>query len=161
MKPFFYTLIACGIGVLVLAPQARAQDATTDSTTYGQLSALTGQIAILKAQVQVAQLQQQIADAKKRADSTSAVPSSAQAGATGYPGGGVPVLGNTQPQVLSISGQERRLTALIQMPGGGDVEATPGTPLGNGMVVEYITPSAVQIMRDGQLVVLPFAGSGG
>lgn len=166
MKPFFYTLVACGIVALALVPQARAQGSTTDSSsTYGQLSALTGQIAILKAQAQVAQLQQQIAAAKHSADRAGEPPTSGQAGASAYQSGGVPVpampaMGSAQPQVLSISGQGARLTALLQMPSGGQVEATPGTPLGGGMTVEYITPSAVQVIQNGQPVVLPFAGGG-
>lgn len=168
MKPFFYTLTACGF--LALGSQARAQDSTTDTSTYGQLSALTGQIAILKAQAQVAQLQQQIADAK-RSESASAAPAPTpvftptQAAMPGYPPGltptpVAPVVTDTKPQVISISGAGQRLTALLQMSSGGEVEAGPGTPLGNGMVVQYITPSSVQVMQNGQLRVLPFAGGG-
>lgn len=166
MKPFFYTLIACGVGVFAFVPQARAQDSTPDTSTYGQLSALTGQIAILKAQAQVAELQQQIASAKRSADATTTTaPAPTQASVPSYPQGGVPApvmptVSDTKPQVVSISGRGQRLTALLQMPGGGEMEAAPGTPIGNGMTVEYITPNTVQIMQNGQVTVLPFAGGG-
>lgn len=176
MKPFHYMLMACGLGVLACGPQARAQDATTNAQgTYGQLSDLISQIAILKAQLQVLQLKQQIAASARDMSDLSAPASgpvpSAQAGVLPPPP--TPTLGRLQsgapgasgtlelePHILSIAGQGEQLSALLLMPGGGEVQVVPGTLLGDGSMVKAISPQSVRVIQRGTLVALPFAGSG-
>lgn len=187
MKPFYYSLIICGFGVLALSSQARAQGATPDTTTdgqptYGQLSSLVSQIAILKAQAQIVQLQQQIAEAKRAAAAADAQPklvSPPVPMASGMPALPAPPYpaptdrpaassqprfsaftstGDDKPQILSITGRDGQLSALLLMPGGGQVEAVPGTPLNNGAVVRVVSPQSVQVLQNGRLITLPFAG---
>lgn len=163
MKPVFYKLIVCGVCALASGSIAKAQDTTTTGqSTYAQLSALTSQIAILKAQAQVAQLQQQIDQIKHAAgDGTNA---QAPTVALPYGRGAVPVvtppLGGGLPQVVSISGTGQRLTALVALPDGGEIEVAPGTSIGGGAVVQSISPNAVRVIQSGQLLALPFAGGG-
>ena len=158
MKFLRYCLIVPGLCMLAPAMPAMAQDATTTGGgTYGQLSALSNQIAILKAQAQIAQLQEQIANAKRNlADSTS-IPSDIP----GMPAASAPASNNVYngPRVLSISGDSRQLNAILLMPEGAKIEATRGTLLENGMMVQYISPTSVSVMENGSVFVLPFAGT--
>lgn len=187
MKPFYYSLIVCGFGVLVSSSQARAQGATTDTSTdeqptYGQLSSLVSQIAILKAQAQIVQLQGQIAEAKRTAAAADEQPTLVSPPVP--MASGMPVLpappypaptgrpaassqprfsdsssaGDDKPQILSITGRDGQLSALLLMPGGSQVDAVPGTPLNNGAVVRVVSPQSVQIFQNGRLITLPFAG---
>lgn len=152
MKPVFATVMACGITILIAHTQAKAQSMPESSTsTYGELSSLTSQIAILKAQAEVASLQQQIAETKKNtgnlAEQGGAVPQPPSARV------------NNLPQVLFISGRGQHLNALLLMPGGGEVEVKPGTPLGNGIVVQSLSMDSVYITQNGYFFALPFANS--
>lgn len=177
MKPFYYSLIVFGFGSLVLSPQVKAQSATADGqSTYGQLAGFVSQIAVLKAQAQVVQLQQQIAEAKREAaaandvdepvvpaaPSLPAPPYSGLLGRPQVPSSLPPAqlsgLGDSRPQILSISGVAGQLSALLLMPGGSQVEAVPGTPLDNGSVVRFVSPQSVQVLQNGKIIALPFAG---
>lgn len=161
MKLFYYSLLTCGLSFLVLEGAAKAQDASASaqSSSYGQLADLVSQIAILKAQMQVVQLQQQIEAAKRGTigvSGTGGVPplpntsSAANSGAMGY----------GSPEIISISGREGRLSAVLLMPGGSEVNVVAGTPVGNGAFVRSVSPQAVQLIQDGKLIALPFVGSG-
>lgn len=177
MKPFYYSLIVFGLGSLVLSPPVKAQSASADGqSTYGQLAGFVSQIAILKAQAQVVQLQQQIAAAKREvaaandadepvapaAPSLPAPPYSALVGRPQVPSSPPPLQlsggGDSRPQILSISGEDGQLSALLLMPGGSQVEAVPGTLLDNGAVVRFVSPQSVQVLQDGKITALPFAG---
>lgn len=177
MKPFHYMLIACGMGVLICGAQARAQDASTDPQggAYGQLSSLISQITLLKAQLQVVQLKQQIAaSARQISDASQPVSSPLSRSPIGVlppppqlinkPQAGAAHTSNLvelEPHILSIAGQGGQLSALLLMPGGGEVEVVPGTLLGDGSVVKAVSPQSVRVMQNGALVALPFAGTGG
>lgn len=171
MKFFHYMLIASGLGVLVCASQAPAQTADA-AGTYGQLSSLVSQIAILKAQLQIVQLKQQIAASNREmlGYSQSAQSMSVQPGLSATPSRlafdntrqelSMPTgRSGLEPHILSISGQGWRLSALLRMPDGGEVEAVPGTLLGDGLVVKAVSPDSVRVIQNGRLVALPFAAS--
>lgn len=161
MKPILSAFIACGILALVQNTQAKAQDSSPDNApTYGELSSLTSQIAILKAQAEVADLQRQIAQTKRDTAGLSgqgavtSLPSLTQANNLNEP------LANNLPHVLEISGSGQRLSALLLMPGGGEIEVKPGTPLGNDVFVQSLSTDAVYISQNGYFFALPFANSG-
>lgn len=152
MKPVFATAIVCGIMIIIANTQVKAQSISKSNTsTYGELSSLTSQIAILKAQAEVATLEQQIAQTKKNTDSFSE-----QGGTTSQPPS---AQANNLPQVLFISGRGKHLNALLLMPGGGEVEVRPGTPLGNGIVVQSLSMDSVYITQNRYFFALPFANS--
>lgn len=162
MKYFNIAFLAFSTFFLTLTASARAQNTETQSpSTYGELSALTSQIAILKAQAAIANLKQQIAQTKRTTlDSAGQgdVPPSATAGQIDNP---APTDENANlPRILSISGEGKRLSALLLTPEGGEVEVKPGTPLGNGIIVQSLLTDAVYITKNGYFIALPFARSG-
>jgi hypothetical protein len=67
----------------------------------------------------------------------------------------------TLPQIMSIEGRGMHLSAVLMMPDGGEVVASPGLPLTGGLTVHDINSAGVQVMQAGNLVSLPFeTGSG-
>lgn len=161
MKPIFAAFIACSVTTISANTQACAQSVSTPNTsTYGELSSLTSQIAILKAQAEIANLQQQIAQTKRSATNLSgqggiaSIPSSTQSNSLSQP-----LASNNLPRVLFISGRGQHLSALLLTPGGGEIEVRPGTPLGNGIVVQSLSMDAVYITQNGYFFALPFADS--
>lgn len=158
MKISNFYLIIFGLGITSLCSLAQAQDTTTVAQgTYGQLSALSDKIAILKAQAQITKLQEEISTNKRGADSSMTTSSRIQT----YNSATKPTFysnANNAPYIISISGRGRRLSTILQMPQGAQVEAFRGTTLQNGMTVESITPTSVQVIKNNEIFFLPFAG---
>ncbi|MDD2859892.1 MAG: type IV pilus biogenesis protein PilP [Acidiphilium sp.] len=154
-------LLASSISMMI--PSLGFADPTppsTPSTTISQLDALHDQIAVLKQQLQIAKLKAGISDAGKSGSGASA------ATPTGFPGIGygqprqsAPVTSAPQasmPRVVSIDGRGSSLSAVLMMPDGGEVVATPGLGLGDGLTVHDVTASGVRVMKAGNLLPLPF-----
>lgn len=154
-------LLASSISMMI--PSLGLADPTSalpPSTTISQLDALHDQIAVLKQQLQIAKLKAGISDAgKSGSGSSSATP-------TGFPGIGygqprqpAPVTSAppaSMPRVVSIDGRGSSLSAVLMMPDGGEVVATPGLGLGDGLTVHDVTASGVRVMKAGNLLPLPF-----
>lgn len=149
--------------ISMMAPSLGLADPTppsTPSTTISQLDALHDQIAVLKQELQIAKLKAGISNAGKSGSGSSPTTP------TGFPGIGYgqpqqPVAATPAPQalmprVVSIDGRGSRLSAVLMMPDGGEVVATPGLGLGDGLTVHDVTASGVRVMKGGNLLPLPF-----
>lgn len=150
--------ILIGLGLILIVPPAMA---AAPSATYGQLDALHDHIAILKEQLQIAKLKAGIANAGKPA-TTQALPGSISPG-LGIAENAPPSPGAvhrhraTLPRVVSIDGRGARLSAVLLMPDGGEVIATPGLGLPGGLTVHDVSATGVRVMKAGTLFPLPFA----
>jgi type IV pilus biogenesis protein PilP len=128
------------------------------------LSSLNDQAAVLAEQLKIAQLKQQIraADASNSAPNPTPLPGSGSMSYPNLPSAPPAAASNAPalPTILSISGESGRLTALIQLGGGGQVVAYPGMGLPGGMTVYDVSTNGVRVMSAGALVSLPFASAG-
>lgn len=148
--------LALLIPALALADPASP---STTTTTISQLDSLNDQIALLKQELQIAKLK---AGIKSAGDTSTREP----AAPTGIPGVGLgqlprpasvqPAPQDTMPRIVSIDGRGSRLSAILIMPDGGEIVATPGLGLGDGLTVHDVTASGVNVMKAGNLLPLPF-----
>lgn len=160
MNKICHILLAAGLYTLPfsLAAQAQVHAPTEDvQSSYAQLTSLNDQIALLKAQLQIAQLQQQLAVASHSSTTV-------QSGVPAFPSSVIPpptFTDTTQniPQILSISGRGKRLSAILQMPQGNEITVVPGTTLEDGAIVRYITPQTVMILLNNKTLYLAFSGT--
>ena len=148
---------------------AAAQNARPDSVDGREMMQLQQQIAILTQQLKVAQLRQQIRDADAKDDDANKAPVAAAAPS---PPASTPIAASAAtapasappppplPQVVSISGAGNHLTAILLLPTGGEVVAYPAMGLPGGLTVHDVSPNGVHVMSGGELVDLPFEGSG-
>lgn len=136
-------------------------------TSYSKYDSLSDQIAVLKQQVKIAKLKAQIANAGKS-------PSNGGAGGAGSLPPGVGFIGRARsggqsavrhrakpslPEIVAIAGKGTQLIAELKMPAGGEVVASHGNTLSDGLVVRSVTPEGVSVVKDGKRVALPFEGS--
>lgn len=163
--------LSCALSIVGLAlstVSAAAQEARPDPVDGHEIMQLQQQIAILTQQLKVAQLQKQIRDADAKDDDTNkaTLPSAAQTAPAPTPAPArataavAPPAPPPLPQVVSISGAGSHLTAVLLLPTGGEVVAYPAMGLPGGLTVHDVSPNGVHVMSGGDLVDLPFQGSG-
>lgn len=161
---------ALSVAVLILGNvAASAQDARPDQVDGQEIMQLQQQIAILEQQLKVAQLRKQIRDADAKDDDASKAAAAASSPQAPMPlaARAAPVVAPSSPppapqlpQVVSISGAGSHLTAVLLLPTGGEVVAYPAMGLPGGLTVHDVGPNGVHVMSGGELVDLPFEGSG-
>lgn len=163
--------VASCLSVLALGnASVAAQDASPGPVDGHEIMQLQQQIAILEQQLKVAQLQKQIREAAAKDDDASkaaAAASSPQApmplaarAAPAVAPSNPPPAPPPLPQIVSISGAGNHLTAILLLPTGGQVVAYPAMGLPGGLTVHDVGPNGVHVMSGGELVDLPFEGSG-
>lgn len=157
------TLLLASTCLLVPATSfAKPAASSGGNTTISQLDALHDQIAVLKQELEVAKLKAGI----KNAGSPNASMASPPPTGLAYSQPPRPATtiaqrpSHTLPRIVAIDGRGTRLSALLLMPDGGEIMAKPGLGLGDGLTVHDITASGVRVMKAGDLVPLPFVGSG-
>ncbi|MGE4482973.1 type IV pilus biogenesis protein PilP [Acidocella sp.] len=144
---------------LALADPAPASNKTT---TISQLDALNAQIAVLKQELQIAKLKAGIKNAGNPSTGESAAPTGFPGVAFGkppQPASAAPAPQDTMPRIVSIDGRGTRLSAVLMMPDGGEIVATRGLGLGDGLTVHDVTASGVNVMKAGNLLPLPFVSA--
>ena len=165
MRGMNWKLVIVGTaGVLALGVGAAWAQAPTSYNKYDNLS---DQIAVLQQQVRIAKLKAQIANAGKS-------PGNGGAGGSGSLPPGVGFIGRARaggqsparqaakpslPEIVAIAGKGAQLLAELRMPAGGEVVASHGNTLSDGLVVRSVTSEGVSVVKDGKVVSLPFEGS--
>lgn len=151
------------VAVLALGPGTAFAQAPV---SYQKYDSLSDQIAVLKQQVKIAKLKAQIANAGKSPSNggVSSLPGALPPGLGLVRGPGNPKAAGqpprrSEPEIVSIDGRGNHLIAELLMPSGGEVIASHGNTLSDGLVVRSVTPDGVSVVKDGKVVSLPFEGS--
>lgn len=144
--------LVAGLPLVAMAQDASSlSDDASGTITTQQIDNLNGRIAVLEAELKIAKLKASIKKANSTRVSSTGItgspsPISMQNSPMGgYAGFGAFHKGESMPRVESVMGTHGRLSAMVSMPDGGQRIVKPGSHLSNGMIVQDVTPSGVEV----------------
>lgn len=144
--------LVAGLPLVAIAQDASSLSGDASGTiTTQQIDNLNGRIAVLEAELKIAKLKASIKKANSTKASSIGLPGSSPAIPMqssvlgGYASFGSHAKGSSMPRVESIMGTHGRLSAMVSMPDGGQRIVKPGSHLSNGMIVQDVTPSGVEV----------------
>ncbi|MCC7005945.1 MAG: type IV pilus biogenesis protein PilP [Ottowia sp.] len=139
--------------LILISTSLLCQAVFADISQYQELDALRSQNAVLTEAVKNAELKCRLNNGGKDCASAQIAPTQNLS----VPPWGATPLRSSSPQVELVSGFDNKKTAIISVPGSGNIRAHVGKKIAGLGTVKSISVHEVTVEQGGKIISLPFA----